>query len=124
MRRTTVRLPDDLLEQAKDCARLTGRSLTLLLEDAVRSELSRQPTTMYARVAERTVRYSARNAPASSQAPDDEHDAGAPHLIAPPVREPLHAQIADIQAFLSTIPDRDARSADEILGYDANGLPG
>ena len=124
MRRTTVRLPDDLLEQAKTCARLTGRSLTQLLEDAVRFELSRASITTFARVAERTVRYGARNASASSEAPDGEHAAGIQHRIAPQVREPLHAQIADIQAFLRTIPDRDARSADEILGYDANGLPG
>ena len=123
MQRTTVRLPDDLLEQAKDCARLTGRTLTQLLEGAVRSELARAPTTAYARVAERSVRYSARNDPGSERS-DHEYSTPAQRPIAPHLSEQLHAQVADIQAFLSTIPDRDARTLDEILGYDANGLPG
>lgn len=40
--RTTVRLPDELLRAAKRRAQATGRSLTQLLEDVLRSEL-RQP---------------------------------------------------------------------------------
>lgn len=31
--------------------------------------------------------------------------------------------VADIQRFLKTIPDCDTRTAEEILGYDAAGLP-
>lgn len=39
-------------------------------------------------------------------------------------RRALHAGVASIQAMVARLPDRDARSADEILGYDAHGLPG
>lgn len=35
----------------------------------------------------------------------------------------LDAEVAEIQAFVASLPDRDARSAEEILGYDAFGLP-
>lgn len=42
--RTTVRLPDELMRAAKRRAQQTGRSLTQLLEDCVRKELS-QPAT-------------------------------------------------------------------------------
>ena len=42
--------------------------------------------------------------------PQREHDA-------------LLADISDIQAFVASLPDRDTRSADEILGYDDFGLP-
>ena len=37
--RTTVRLPDELMRAAKRRAQETGRSLTQLLEDALRAEL-------------------------------------------------------------------------------------
>lgn len=37
--RTTVRLPDELMRAAKRRAHETGRSLTQLLEDALRAEL-------------------------------------------------------------------------------------
>ena len=122
MQRTTVRLPDDLLEEAKDCARRSGRTLTQLLEDAVRSELARAPTAAYTRVAERSVRYSARNDLGAAERAD--YSTAAQHPPAAQIREQLYAQVADIQAFLRTIPDVDARTPDEILGYDANGLPG
>jgi antitoxin VapB len=36
----------------------------------------------------------------------------------------LDAEVAGIQAFVASLPDRDSRSPDEILGYDARGLPG
>lgn len=36
----------------------------------------------------------------------------------------LHAEVAELQAFLRAQPDRDPRSDDELLGYDAFGLPG
>ncbi len=121
MQRTTVRLPDDLLNKAKDLARKTGRTLTQLLEDAVRAELARTAMPKSLRVAEGAPRYTA--------AKHDEHgehvypigDAAPPTQL---VREQLRAQVADIQAFVRTLPDRDTRSADEILGYDSNGLPG
>ncbi|MGH7665010.1 MAG: type II toxin-antitoxin system VapB family antitoxin [Gemmatimonadaceae bacterium] len=35
----------------------------------------------------------------------------------------LLAEIAEIQAFVRSEPDRDAQTADEILGYDDFGLP-
>lgn len=35
----------------------------------------------------------------------------------------LDAGVAEIQAFVASLPDRDHRSAEEILGYDAFGLP-
>lgn len=43
--RTTVRLPDDLMRRAKQHATATGRTLTQLMEDAVRAELSQSVTT-------------------------------------------------------------------------------
>jgi hypothetical protein len=39
-------------------------------------------------------------------------------------RARTHAQVADIQQFVRSLPDRDTRSPDEILGYDDTGLPG
>lgn len=36
----------------------------------------------------------------------------------------LHAEVAELQAFLRSQPDRDTRPADEVLGYDHFGLPG
>jgi hypothetical protein len=35
----------------------------------------------------------------------------------------LYAQIADIQAFVASLPDRDTRSPEDIIGYDEAGLP-
>lgn len=35
----------------------------------------------------------------------------------------LLAEIAELQAFVRAQPDRNTRTADEILGYDAFGLP-
>jgi antitoxin VapB len=35
----------------------------------------------------------------------------------------LQADVAELQAFLRNQPDLDTRSDDEILGYDAFGLP-
>lgn len=41
-------------------------------------------------------------------------------------RERVHirATVAELQAFVASLPDRDKRPADEILGYDGFGLPG
>jgi len=36
----------------------------------------------------------------------------------------LDAEIAEIQAFVASLPDRDTRPADDIMGYDSFGLPG
>lgn len=33
------------------------------------------------------------------------------------------AEVAEIQAFVHALPDRDPRTPDEILGYDDFGLP-
>lgn len=35
----------------------------------------------------------------------------------------LDAEVSGIQGFVAGLPDRDARGPDEILGYDAFGLP-
>ncbi len=35
----------------------------------------------------------------------------------------MAAAVVEIQDFVSKLPDRDTRSADEILGYDDHGLP-
>ncbi len=35
----------------------------------------------------------------------------------------LMAPVAETQDFVGALPDRDCRSADEILGYDDHGLP-
>ena len=39
--RTTIRLPDDLLDAAKQRAVATGRTLTKVIEDALRAALAR-----------------------------------------------------------------------------------
>lgn len=44
MTRTTVRLPDELLQAAQQRARETGRSFTELLADSLRYELQRPRT--------------------------------------------------------------------------------
>ncbi len=36
----------------------------------------------------------------------------------------LLADVANIQAFVASAPDRDPRSCDAIIGYDERGLPG
>ena len=38
--------------------------------------------------------------------------------------ELLLAEVLEIQRFVADLPDRDARTPDEILRYDAAGLPG
>jgi len=35
----------------------------------------------------------------------------------------MAAAVAEIQEFVAALPDRDTRTADEILGYDDHGLP-
>jgi hypothetical protein len=43
--RTTIRLDDDLLAQAKQWAAESGRTLTAVFEDALRAALARRKTT-------------------------------------------------------------------------------
>lgn len=38
-------------------------------------------------------------------------------------RPGIMAEIEELQAFVRTQPERDTRPADEIIGYDAYGLP-
>ena len=40
--RTTIRIDEDLLREAKQLAARTGKSLTSIIEDALRESLSRQ----------------------------------------------------------------------------------
>jgi antitoxin VapB len=42
----------------------------------------------------------------------------------PRERAVLLADVGKIQAFVASLPNRDTRTADEILGYDEFGLPG
>jgi antitoxin VapB len=37
--------------------------------------------------------------------------------------ETLMAEVRQVQALVAELPDRDPRSADEILGYDESGMP-
>jgi antitoxin VapB len=39
-------------------------------------------------------------------------------------RAQLRAEVADLQAFVASLPDLDSRSAEAVLGYDEFGLPG
>ena len=48
--RTTIRLDDALLREAKAVAARTGRTLTQLIEDAVREALARRTTAERTRV--------------------------------------------------------------------------
>lgn len=48
--RTTVRLDDDLLAEAKALAARTGRTLTQVIEDSLRESLSRAPAGKSRRV--------------------------------------------------------------------------
>lgn len=42
--RTTIRLDDDLLRQAKELAATSGRTLTAVIEDALRVQLAQRAT--------------------------------------------------------------------------------
>ncbi len=119
MQRTTVRLSDDLLEQAKTHARRTGRTFTQLLEDAVKSELSRKNSTL--RVAEPLPAYTsrARNAETNSS-PEVEPPTAAQRERS---AKQLIDQVHELQVFLSAQPILDSRTPDEILGYNSKGLP-
>ncbi|MBI4539873.1 MAG: type II toxin-antitoxin system VapB family antitoxin [Gemmatimonadetes bacterium] len=39
-------------------------------------------------------------------------------------RAAIVSEIGEIQAFVASLPDRDSRAAEELLGYDEFGLPG
>lgn len=43
MKRTTIRLEDHLLREAKSAAARSGRTLTALIEDALRAAIYRRP---------------------------------------------------------------------------------
>lgn len=47
--RTTIRLDDQLLKSAKQLAHNTGKSLTAVIEDALRQTLARQTTNKQTR---------------------------------------------------------------------------
>lgn len=44
-------------------------------------------------------------------------------VAAPPAPRRALGTLADIQAYVAALPELDGRPADEILGYDAAGLP-
>ena len=120
MQRTTVRLPAEILDEAKRHARRTGRTLTQLIEDGVRSELAQgavRGTGM--RVGEATPRYGDAHPSDMRDAAVDAYDTGD----APDAPDALAARVADMQEYVRRLPRRDRRSSEEILGYDAFGLP-
>lgn len=43
--RVTIRLDDELVEEARELARETGRSLSAVIEDSLRQHLAQQQTT-------------------------------------------------------------------------------
>ena len=43
--RTTIRINEDLLKEAKTAAAASGRTLTALIEDALRESLARRPSS-------------------------------------------------------------------------------
>lgn len=45
-------------------------------------------------------------------------------VTAASVGDLMDAEVAEIHAFVAALPNRDARTDDEILGYDSFGLPG
>lgn len=120
MTRTTVRLPEPLLTEAKGVAQRTGRTFTQLLEDAVRAELNSQGRA--GRVMERSPGYetarprasTAELAEAAQETTAEERERTARHML---------AQVREIQAFLAALPVLDHRTPDEILGYAADGIP-
>jgi len=118
MLRTTVRLPDALLDDAKRHARRTGRTLTQLIEDGVRSELARSSAVLgaHARVGEATPRYGdahVSDVSAVTTGAFDDRDAS----------DDLSERVAEIQEYVRRLPLRDRRTTDEILGYDTFGVP-
>lgn len=128
MTRTTVRLPEDLLKLAQAHARRTGRTFTQLLEQAVRSELAHHATR--AHVAERSPVYATHTDADRDSTNTDSSNGDAPnaeprvHTAEQRERSAnqLLQQVQELQAFLRALPDLDPRPADEILGYNAEGL--
>ena len=116
MLRTTVRLPSELLEAAKVRARQTGRTLTQLLEHAVRAELALQPTASNVAEQSPTCSYPFGRHPIEFPAVQPSAGAGS-------IEDRLLAAVLDLQTFVVAQPDRDVRSDNAILGYDANGIP-
>jgi len=53
--RTTVRLPPGLMAQVKKVARETGRTMTQVIEDALRTAVAREPSAAPRRVTIVTV---------------------------------------------------------------------
>ncbi len=125
MIRTTVRLPDDLLDVAKAHAQRTGRTLTQLLADAVRAEVERPAFPR--RVSEPAALYGVRAKRARAEEEEEEAPAAQLHARsddAAAARDALlEAQVADLQAFVRSLPVRDNRTLEEILSYDEFGLP-
>ncbi len=39
-------------------------------------------------------------------------------------RAAVYGEVKQLQAFVASLPDRDTRTPDELLGYDEKGLPG
>jgi antitoxin VapB len=94
----------DIERLARDLAAATGEPVPRALAAALQERLER-------------VR----------QRPGGRADARAPGADALPTRSgperPALGSVAEIQAYLAALPDLDPRTPDEILGYDAAGLP-
>lgn len=52
-----------------------------------------------------------------------ENDEGCTDELGTEPAPALIAEIEDLQVFVAGLPDRDGRSAEDILGYDVRGLP-
>ncbi len=90
----------DIERLARDLAAATGEPVPRALAAALRERLDRVRREPDAGIAA----------------------AGARPVGAAPERPPL-GSVAEIQAYLAALPDLDPRAPDEILGYDAAGLP-
>jgi antitoxin VapB len=94
----------DIERLARDLAAATGEPMPRALAAALRERLER-------------VR----------QLADGRADVRAPATAARPFssgpERPVLGSVAEIQAYLAALPDLDPRTPDEILGYDAAGLP-
>lgn len=97
--KTSITLSDDVLAAVDELAG-EGGSRSAVIERVLRRYLRRRARAVaYEQELERLSRVAER-----------------PH------GEP--ADVTDIQAFVASLPDRDRRPPDEILGYDDFGLPG
>lgn len=112
--KTTVYLDSADYRALQAHAEVQGRSAAELIREAVRHLVAQHAgRTPSNRVAEATPYYAARAERTAS---------GSPQIPSAPLPS-IADRLAEIQAMVREMPILDARPADEILGYDADGLP-